>query len=179
MIYVGPAPVVSYYGMDQMQETDRREFLTSNDTVVKKEVFDKRRVLESNCQAEMMVLREACRTFRRHFLQIGNVDVLLETMTIASACNKTFRKNFLQPDKIGIIPVGGYTDNRKQSRKATGCLKLEEKKGGKWIMHGGEDQGAPAAGTTWYTCGWALRGDAHSIRVPWLLLAQAHVHAVS
>jgi hypothetical protein len=57
------------------------------------------------------------------------VRVLLETMTFASACNKTIRKKFLQPDRIAIIPVAGYTGNRKQSRKAIACLMLEEKEG--------------------------------------------------
>jgi hypothetical protein len=66
--YVGPAPDVSYYEVDQMHETERREFLTWYDTVVKKGVFDNKRVLESCCQADVTVLREACRTFRRHFL---------------------------------------------------------------------------------------------------------------
>ena len=57
-------------------------------------------------------------------------------MTIASACNKLFRKKFLQPDKIVIIHIGGYTDNnRKQSRKATAWLKLKEKEG-KRSLHG-------------------------------------------
>jgi G:T-mismatch repair DNA endonuclease (very short patch repair protein) len=57
-------------------------------------------------------------------------------MTIASACNKVFRKKFLQPDRIGLIPVGGYTDNRSQSKKAIAWLLLEEKKEGKGILHG-------------------------------------------
>jgi G:T-mismatch repair DNA endonuclease (very short patch repair protein) len=57
-------------------------------------------------------------------------------MTIASACNKVFRKKCLQPDRIGLIPVGGYTDNRKQSKKAIAWVFKEEKKRGKRILHG-------------------------------------------
>jgi hypothetical protein len=88
-----------------MHKSERKVFLSWYETFAKKEVFDKRRVLESNCQADMTVLREACRTFRKHFLQIGNVEAFLEIMTIASACNKVFRKKFFQPDRIGLIPV--------------------------------------------------------------------------
>jgi hypothetical protein len=54
------------------------------------EVFNDRQVLERYCQADATVLREACRTIRKHFLQIGNVEMFLESMTIASACNKLF-----------------------------------------------------------------------------------------
>jgi hypothetical protein len=91
--YVGPAPDVSYYGVDEMREAERKEFLSWYVTVAKTEVFDNRRMLENYCQADVAVLREACQTFRKHFLQIGNAEVFLESMTIASACNKLFRKN--------------------------------------------------------------------------------------
>jgi hypothetical protein len=58
-------------------------------------------------------------------------------MKIVSACNKVFRKKFLQPDRIGLFPVGGgYTDNRKQSKKAIAWLSNEERKEGKRILHG-------------------------------------------
>ena len=136
MSYVGPAPDVSYYDIDHMNESERREFLSWYKTVAKTEEFDKRRVLESYSQTDVTVLRKACRTFCKHFLQIGNVEVFLESMTIASACNKLFRKKILQPDTIGLIPVGGYTDKRKQSKKTIAWLRNEERKEGKRILHG-------------------------------------------
>ena len=82
------------------------EFLSWYEAVAKSEVFDNRRVLERYCQADVTVLRQACRTFRRHYLKIGNVEVFLESITTASACKKSFRKQLLQPDRRGIIPVG-------------------------------------------------------------------------
>jgi G:T-mismatch repair DNA endonuclease (very short patch repair protein) len=136
MNYVGPAPDASYYDIDHMHQVERKEFLVWYEAVAKKEVFDNRRVLEVYCQADVTVLREACRTFRKHYLQIGNVEVFLESITIASACNKLFRKKFLLPVRIGIIPVGGYTDKRKQSRKPIAWLLLEERRTGKKILHG-------------------------------------------
>jgi len=45
-----------------------------------------------------------------------------------------FDKKFLQPDRIGIIPVGGYTDNRRQSKTGIAWLMLEEKES-KRILH--------------------------------------------
>ena len=44
-------------------------------------------------------------------MQIGNLGVFLESITIESACNKVLRRRFLQPDTIGLIPTGGYTCN--------------------------------------------------------------------
>jgi hypothetical protein len=82
-----------------------------------------RGMLESYYQADVTVMREACGTFRKHFLKIGKLEVFLESMTIASACNKVFRKKFLQPERIGLIPAGGYTNKRKQSKKPIAWLK--------------------------------------------------------
>lgn len=96
-----------------MHESERNEFLAWYEIVAKKDVFDNRRVMERYCQDDVAVLREACPKFRRPFLQIGNVDVFIESMIIASACNIVFRKKFLQPDRRGKIPIGGYTDYRK------------------------------------------------------------------
>ena len=62
----------------------------------KVKVFDNRRVLEQYCQDDVTVLRKACRVFRREFLEIGNIEVFLEALTIASACNKVLRKKFLK-----------------------------------------------------------------------------------
>ena len=44
-------------------------------------------------------------------LILANVDVFLEAITIASACNKVLRERFLKPNTIGLIPIGGYRCN--------------------------------------------------------------------
>jgi len=53
--------------------------------------------------------------FRRDFIDVGNVDVCLESCTVASACNKLFRKRFLKPETIGLIIP---SCNRNYSKKA-------------------------------------------------------------
>jgi len=82
----------------------------------KVKVFDSRRVLEQYCQDDVTVLRQACRVFRREFLERGNIEVFLEALTIASACKKVLRKKFLKPETIGLIPPGGYSANRRHSK---------------------------------------------------------------
>jgi hypothetical protein len=119
-----------------MRDSERKDFLSWFETVAKTEVFDNRRMLENYRQADVTVLLEASPTFRKLFLEIGNVEVFLEGMTIASACNKVFRKKCLQPERIGLIPVGGYTDNRKQIKKAIAWLLQDAKIRGKRIQHG-------------------------------------------
>jgi len=101
----------------------------------KSELFHNRRVLEKYCQDDVTVLRQACRGFRREFMQIGNIDVIIESITIASACKKLLRKRFLQPDTIGLIPPRGYTWNNNYSKKALVCLLHMEETDGVKTMH--------------------------------------------
>jgi hypothetical protein len=79
-----------YYGVDDMSVSERSDFLAWYEGQ-KVEVFDNRRVLESYCQDEDAVLRQACQGFRREFLHIANIEVFQESITIASACNKVWR----------------------------------------------------------------------------------------
>ena len=115
--YVGPIPGIEHFGADQMSESERGEFMVWYETQ-KDKVFDNRHVLLQYCQDDVTALRQICQMFRRDFMEVGNVDVFLESCTIASAYNKVFRKRFLKPETIGFIPSGGYSCNRNYSKKA-------------------------------------------------------------
>ena len=73
----------------------------------KNRVFDNKLVLEKYCQDDVTVLRQACLIFRREFIEIGSIEVFLESFTIAFACNKVLRKKFLKPDTIGTYTTVG------------------------------------------------------------------------
>jgi hypothetical protein len=51
-------------------------------------------------------------------MEIGNIDVFFEAVTIASACNKVLRKKFLKFETTGLIPAGGYSANNRYSKKS-------------------------------------------------------------
>jgi len=89
--YVRPNPDISYYGVNEIKEEERKEFLGWYESQ-RSDTFDNLRVLEWYCQVDVTVLRQACRVFRREFMQIGHIDVFVESITIASACNNVLRK---------------------------------------------------------------------------------------
>jgi hypothetical protein len=93
-------------------------------------------MLEDYCQTDVTVLCQACQVFRREFIEIGNIEVFIASITIASAYNKVLRRRFLKPDYIGLIPAGGYTGNINYSKKAIMWLVYREKVDGCTIMHG-------------------------------------------
>jgi hypothetical protein len=67
MEYVGSMPVVSMYGVNQMSESERNEFLEWY-KIQKGKQFNNKRVLETYCQDDVTVLRQACMLFRREFM---------------------------------------------------------------------------------------------------------------
>ena len=133
--YIRPIPDVSYCVVNEMGEGERNEFHAWYESQMVS-VYDNRQALESYCQDDVTVLRQACREFRRELMHVGNIEVFLESVTIASACNKVMRKRFLQPDTIDLIPTGGYTCNNRYSKKAMMWLLHMEQEDGVIIMHG-------------------------------------------
>ena len=134
MDYVGPFPNVSYFGADEMSQSERMDFMTWYASQ-KDKVFDNRRILEQYCQDDVTVLRQACQIIRRDFIEIGKIEVFLEVFTIVCACNKVLRKRFLKPDTIGFIPTGGYSCNNNYSNKALMWLLHMEQIDDCKIMH--------------------------------------------
>ena len=68
-------------------------------------------------------------------MEFGNIDVILDSFTIVSACNKVLRKRFLKPNTIGLIPAGGYSCNNNYSKKALMRLLHMEQMDGCRLMH--------------------------------------------
>ena len=108
--YVGAMPDVKFYDPDGMKEDKRAEFLAWYNTQTR---FHFQNNLEKYCISDVDVLRMACGRFRSLFLEnTGGIEPF-QSCTIASACNRVYRTNFLQPEQIGIIPTHGYVkDNQ-------------------------------------------------------------------
>jgi len=68
-------------------------------------------------------------------MEIGNIEVFLEALTIASVCSKVLRKKFLKPETTGSLPPGGYSANNKYSKKALMWLLRMEQEDDCQIQH--------------------------------------------
>lgn len=78
---------------------------------------------------------KCCLKFRQIFMEIGQIDPLTESITIASACNKYYRKHHLPINRIAVIPHGGYRKEERQSILALKWLKWVSKQTGERIRH--------------------------------------------
>ncbi|KAG5880700.1 hypothetical protein JTB14_024272 [Gonioctena quinquepunctata] len=123
--YVGSLPRVEYYSPETMKKDERKTFLEWYEKH-KNEEFVLQRELVEYCIADVDILTKACLKFRDQLLTTTNVCPFIEATTIASACNKVFRRNFLNSNSIGVIPKNGYRHSDKQSKIALQWLIWEE-----------------------------------------------------
>ena len=66
--------------------------------------------------------------FQSQFHEICGFNPMKECITIASACNVAYRKNWMPKNKIAIEPVCGWRPNHNQSHAALKWLNWEESK---------------------------------------------------
>jgi G:T-mismatch repair DNA endonuclease (very short patch repair protein) len=112
--YVGPLPDREFYSPMTMKPKIYDEFFRwyKNNS---SSTFNFQDELLKYCINDVYVLRKCVMEFRKLFMAFTTVDPFRRSCTIASACNLVFRKLFLKPKTIGIVPSGGYRKMEKQS----------------------------------------------------------------
>ena len=129
--YRGPLPPLETYGYRSMAPKPAQELKEWYDEEVRRgRVFDFETDLLKYCRQDVLVLMRGVLKARQLFYQTDGVDPFTECFTIASSCMRSFRKNFLEPDTIGIIPQMGYRRGDVQSVKALKWLCHVEKESG-------------------------------------------------
>ncbi|XP_028517608.1 uncharacterized protein LOC110247906 [Exaiptasia diaphana] len=134
--YIGPLPDASFYDPDGMSPSVRDQFYQwYNDLKSRNYEFNMEIEITEYCRSDVDILRKSCLEFRRLFMETTDIDPFAKCITIASACNLVFRKNFLQPNTIAIIPPLGYRPQDKQSAIALKWLSYVSEKENIYIRH--------------------------------------------
>ena len=140
--YVGQYPDAKYYNVENMKGSSRNEFLEWWEDKRKREItFNYHEQLEKYCVNDVHVMRLCVEEFRKMFLDLGGVDPILESYTLTHACSLVFRKKFLEPKSMGVIPPWGYKSAKQYSYMGVIWMEYMSKKLGKRIQHarnGGE-----------------------------------------
>ena len=139
--YIGPIPPTPYYSPNGMSPKDREMFLTWHQGMRDHNyVFNFQEEIVSYCRSDVNILRRCCLEFRELFHEITDIDPFT-TLTIAAACHKVYRTNYLPKDTIAVIPPMGYAPETKQSLIAYKLLSYLSEKNDVYIQHardGGE-----------------------------------------
>lgn len=89
-------PDKSYYDPDGMSPARKEEFLRWYNELL------------TYCQSDVRLLKQGCMTFQSQFKDIVNFNPMKECITIASACNVAYRKQWMPAHKIAVEPVRGW-----------------------------------------------------------------------
>ncbi|CAH1115486.1 unnamed protein product [Psylliodes chrysocephalus] len=151
--YIGPLPALEYYDPDNLkytptldENTDSRQQLVDWHKENKNYVFDFQKEIIAYCISDVDILSRACLKFREMIIKEGRVDPFTEAITLPGACNKIFRRNFLKPNMIGLVPKNGYRYRDKQSKIAVQWLIWEGHQRGINIIHAANGTEAVLAG---------------------------------
>ncbi|CAH2005267.1 unnamed protein product [Acanthoscelides obtectus] len=100
--YLGPIPALDFYDPDHLKEDTREKLLKwHGKRQAEGYVFDFQKEIVEYCISDVEILTQACLKFRDLMKTETTVDPFQESTTIASCCNKVFRRNFLKPETIG------------------------------------------------------------------------------
>ena len=112
--YVGPIPSRDYFDPDRMAPARKADFKKWHAVrVAENYQFNYREELLAYCQSDMWLLKEGCQKFQKEFQPIAEFDPLEHCVTIASECNRFFRKHCLTPGTIASEPLRGWHNKRK------------------------------------------------------------------
>ena len=83
--------------------------------------------MEAYCESDVKLLKAGCRKFRKEFKQKADFDPMEKCVTVASACNRFWRKKLVPTNKIASEPPRGWQGSRSnQSIKALKWLAWQE-----------------------------------------------------
>ena len=107
-----------------MDSKKREQFLTwYAQTVASNAVFNFQEELLKYCESDVQLLKQGC----LKFVDLAGFNPLVESITIASACNLFWRRENLEQDLIALEPQRGWRGNHfNQSAVALEWLYYED-----------------------------------------------------
>jgi hypothetical protein len=95
-------------------------------------------MLAEYCENDTMILLEAMLALRKIMLKIANgYDVMAKATSVAGVAMAVYRRRFLKPNTIAIVPEKGYERHDRASDIAIKLLEWRSKQWGLEIQHAG------------------------------------------
>ena len=100
-------------------------------------VFDFQQELWDYCVSNVHLLKEGCLTFCRDFEVTAGFNPMEHCLTIASACNVAYRRNWMPKKTIAVEPLRGWRATQQQSKVALEWLHVVNRDLNHQIVHAG------------------------------------------
>lgn len=107
--YQGVIPDTTYYDPDGMSHKKKAEFLRWHAAKVSDNyVFNLKKEMKEYCISDVKLLKAGCEKFQAEFASHAEFRPMERCITIASACNRFWRKKLLPKDTIAVEPPRGW-----------------------------------------------------------------------
>ena len=114
--YVGPLPEKHYFGTEFMKPSTLNEFnIWYSAEQSKNNIYNLKEELKKYCENDVLILLNCVQKFREIFKEVTQIDPITRCFTLASMGLEIFKAQVLGDIKMGVTPVFGYSDRRKQS----------------------------------------------------------------
>ena len=125
--YEGPIPDARFYDPEGMSAKKREEFVRWHAAKVESGyTFNLKNDMASYCESDVKLLKAGCAKFVQEFREAADFDPMEKCLTIASACNRYWRKVRLIPKSVAVEPFNGWKGlESRQSRVARQWLSYE------------------------------------------------------
>ena len=126
--YEGPMPDARFYDPDGVSAKNKADFERWYAEQVRDDVvFHLQRDMASYCESDVKLLKAGCQTFQEEFEAKAEFNPFVKCVTIASACNRFWRKKLLPVRTIASEPCRAWKGARpNQSVKALQWLAWQE-----------------------------------------------------
>ena len=129
--YIGPYPDACFYQPEFMTAEKKLDFESFYNAVTSRgHVFNFKQEFEDYCWSDVVLLAEGCMRFSRLSRDSSKMnaadrgfDPLVNCLTLASACNALYRRNFMPKDTIATLPACGYNPKANLSKACELWLK--------------------------------------------------------
>ena len=107
--YEGPIPDLHYYDPDGMSPKMKKELEQWHADQVRRNVtFNFQEELKAYCKSDIDILQRGCENFSQEFESKAGFNPFAECATIASACNRYWRKHHLEDKTIAVESPQGW-----------------------------------------------------------------------
>ena len=107
--YEGPIPDARFYDPEGMSAKKREDFVRWHAAKVDSGyTFNLKNDMASYCESDVKLLKAGCAKFVQEFREASDFDPMEKCLTIASACNRYWRKVRLIPKSVAVQPFNGW-----------------------------------------------------------------------
>ena len=117
--YEGPLPDASYYDPDGMSPKKPEDFLQWHAAkVADAYIFNLKDDMKNYCESNVKLLKAGCEAIVDQFQTEAGFNPLEKCITIASACNRYWRKKHLARCTVAVEPPSGWKGAKQTNRSS-------------------------------------------------------------